>query len=526
MRFTVTVRWTDSPVVPGTTYTYRIVAVNPFGSSEAQEVSISVDPLIKPMEALRPEMQKVVLGDSKNIIPLSDLLQNYENNYNRSVLEILSVNIDGGASVRIEGENALIDSSRMSYELEGKTVNLEYTVHIAGEPLNDIFTTTVHMQLELVAPAVETIKEEELLEPVTGFIYDNRSDLERKMRLYEPPSPREIFEKWGRISNSEYFEDGKDAESSKNTNGDGADYALKWQLHENQDETYLEYTKNSVYAGFVSPDGEESDNFTLEATVSSKDDDNDTIGLIVAFFRDGKSSYILEAARSQGSSSGENFIEPREGWGLIVRRLSPDAENPEIGDVLWIRQLNVGGVMSRGWKDTRSRIKVVRSGDKVTITTTDWNDENNYVPGSVIAVNLRSDPELSRFRGPQKFGYFTASQERTSFRNIVLDGGVIQDKLFYLDPDTGESEVWWYDQSFNRWIPMAGADIQGVLGYPLEITNPETGETFLIERKGFRRGRWEDWQKLWDKWNRWDRGNLDNHNRRDIRNRNGEAPGN
>ncbi|RKX77434.1 MAG: hypothetical protein DRP60_06455, partial [Spirochaetes bacterium] len=260
-----------------------------------------------------------------------------------------------------------------------------------------------------------------------------------------------------------------------------------------------------------SSEGEESDQFTLEATVSSKDDDNDTIGLIIAFHREGDSSYILEAARSQGSSSGKMFIEPREGWGLIVRRLSPDAENPEIGDILWIRQLNVGGVSSQGWKNSSSRIKVVRSGDRVTISTTDWNDENNYVPGSVIDVDLNSDPALSRFSGPQKYGYFTASQERTSFRDIVMNGGVIQDKLFYLNPETGESEIWWYDRSFRRWIPMAGVDIQGLLGYPLEVTNPETGETYLIERRGFRRGRWEDWRNLWEKWDRW--------NVRDIRGR-------
>ena len=35
------------------------------------------------------------------------------------------------------------------------------------------------------------------------------------------------------------------------------------------------------------------------------------------------------------------------------------------------------------------------------------------------------------------------------------------------------------------------------------IKNPETGETYLIERRGFRRGRWEDWRNLWEKWDRW-----------------------
>ena len=498
-----TVSWTDSPVVPDTLYTYRIVAVNDFGPSDSQDYSITVDPLISAITASQYKPAPLILGDSGNTITLSELLRGFENRLNRSVLEVLKVSAGGGAEARIEGGNVVIDTSQMPYELEGQTVSLEYVVHIAGEPLNETYSTTASIQMELMAPAVETITEDELLEPVTGFIYDNRTDLERKMRLYEPPGPQEIFENWGRVSNSEYFNDGEDARAAKDKKGDEADLALMWKLKTDHDETYLEYSRNSVYAGFVSSEGEESDQFTLEATVSSKDDDNDTIGLIVAFLRDGDSSYVLEAARSQGSSSGNTFIEPREGWGLIVRRLSPDAENPEIGDVLWIRQLNVGGVSSQGWKNSSSRIKVVRSGDRVTISTTDWNDENNYVPGSVIDVDLNSDPELSRFSGPQKYGYFTASQERTSFKDIVLNGGVIQDKLFYLNPETGESEVWWYDRSFKRWIPMAGVDVQGLLGYPLEVTNPETGETYLIERRGFRRGRWEDWRNLWEKWDRW-----------------------
>jgi hypothetical protein len=501
-----TVCWTDSPLEPGKTYKYRIAAVNLFGASDQPECVITVNPLIVEIETSERGSRDITLGVSDNTIPISDLLHGFENNFNRSVLEVVSVKAGNGISAGISGGDIIIDVSEMPYELEGQNVSLEYTVHIAGEPLNDTFSTKAVLELRLAAPAVEKIAEEDLLDPVVGFIYDNRSDLERKMRVYDPPGPREIFENWGRVSNSDFFDNEKDAESPKNKNGDSASLALEWELNTEGDETYLEYPKNSVYAGFVCPDGEESEHFTLEATVSSEDDDNDTIGLIVAFLKEGDSTYILEAARSQGSSSGDTYIEPREGWGLIVRRLSPDAGNPEIGDVLWMKQLNVGGVNSRGWNSVRSRIRVVRDGNRVIVSTTDWNDENNYVPGSEISVDLRSVPELSRFTGPRKYGYFTASQEQTSFRNIFLDSGVIQDKLFYIDPETGASEVWWYDRSFKSWIPVAGADIQGVLGYPLEVTNPETGKTFLIERRGFRRGRWKDWRELWEKWNT--RGNL------------------
>lgn len=499
------VSWTDTPIVPGTEYTYRIAALNDFGESEYREVSIVVDPpILGPVEA-EARVIDLVLGDSGNLIPVDLLLDGFNNTFNRSDLEILSVFINGEEVVaRLDNGNVVVDASALPYESEGEELILEYTVHIAGEPINETYSSTGSARLRLVAPEVEEIIEEDLLPPVQGFIYDNRNDMERKMRLYEPPEPQEIFDTWGRLSNHMYYRNGDDAESSVNRKGDEADMALLWKLKQDSDGSYVEYARNSVYAGFVSPDGEESENFTLEATVSSKDDDDDTVGLIVAFLRDGDSNYVLEAARSQGSTSGDDYVEPRQGWGLIVRKLSAGDDKPEIGEVLWSRQLNVGGTKSDGWKNSRTRIKATRNGETVTISATDWDDEGNYVPGSVISVNLRSERVLSRFLGAQKFGYFTASQERTSFRDIELNGGVIQDKLFFLDPDTGESEVWWYEKNSKRWILMAGTEIQGVLGYPLEITNPETGETYLIERKGYRRGRWQDW---WDRWNQWDRFN-------------------
>lgn len=504
-----TVSWTDSPQVPGTVYTYRIIAVNAFGESEAHEISIKVDPLIRGPAEPESRVSNLILGDSENIMPLTLLLEGFDNMLNQSGLEILSVTIEGGASVRIEHCIVIIDASSLPYELEGEEIVLGYTVHIIGEPLNDTYSTDGMLRLLLTAPEVEEIAEDDLLEPIQGFVYDKHCAMERKMFLYEPPDPQEIFDNWGRLSNHAYFSNGEDAETSKIKRGDEADMALLWKLKKDEEGSYIEYARNSVYAGLVSPDGQESEKYTLEATVTSKDDDDDTVGIIVAFLRDGNSNYVLEAARSQGSSSGEDNVEPRQGWGLIVRRLSPEVDKPEIGDVLWSRQLNIGGVKSDGWKNTRSRIKVVRNGDRVTISTTDWDDEGNYVPGSVIDVNLGSEHQLARFTGPRKFGYFTASQERTSFRDISMNGGVIQDKLFYLDPETGESEVWWYDTYSKRWIRMMGTDIQEVLGYPLEITNPDTGETYLIERRGYRRGRWQDWRNRWDEWNRQDRRDED-----------------
>ena len=128
-----------------------------------------------------------------------------------------------------------------------------------------------------------------------AFIFDDPAALERKMRLYQPPDPGEVFETWSMVSNDRFYGNREEAEESRRSRGDEADLALSWKLKEDEDGPYLEYARNSVYAGFVTPEGEESDRFTLEATVTSKDDDDDSVGLIVAFLRDGEHYSVDEA---------------------------------------------------------------------------------------------------------------------------------------------------------------------------------------------------------------------------------------
>jgi len=122
------------------------------------------------------------------------------------------------------------------------------------------------------------------------------------------------------------------------------------------------------------------------------------------------------------------------------------------------------------------------------VSATDWNDVDTYRSGSTLSVDLSSDLELRRFSGTGKYGYFVASQERSSFRDILMEGGAVKDMLFYVDPDSGESEVWQYDSDRGQWKRMSGTGIQDVLGYPLEITNPDTGETYLLGRHQYRKG--------------------------------------
>jgi hypothetical protein len=126
----------------------------------------------------------------------------------------------------------------------------------------------------------------------------------------------------------------------------------------------------------------------------------------------------------------------------------------------------------------------VRSGNSVTISTTDWDDEGNYVPGPVISVDLGSDRQLVRFMAARNKAVFGTSRWTAASYRI-------------------KCSIWIRKPA----CLMSGTVIQGVIAYPLEITNPETGETYLIERRGYHRGRWQD---RWNRWSQWDQSNSDN----------------
>ena len=309
------VSWTDEPVEPGRDYIYRIIALNEFGESAAENVEVSTMSAVVPPDEIPMIDEEVIIGTDDNQIPLIRLLAGFRNTYDAAVLEIVDASLSGGGSARIDGRFLVVDVSDLPYESEGEELQLDFSVHIAGRPLNDTYTVPGSAILVLSAPELEIIEEDDLLVPVKAFVYDDMADLKLKMRLYDPPDPEEIFNSWGRISNQEFYRDGDDAEELKGSKNDTAGMAAWWKLKNDNEGSYIEYARNSVYAGLVCPDGEESDHYTMEATVSSKDDDDDVIGLIVAYLRDGDENFVLEAARSRGASSGRQLSRTRSGLG-------------------------------------------------------------------------------------------------------------------------------------------------------------------------------------------------------------------
>ncbi len=287
------------------------------------------------------------------------------------------------------------------------------------------------------------------LPPIEALIYATNTGVQEAIANgYTPPTVADIFNTWPRFDGAQYFAN-KDSASGQ---------SLDWQLLANPDRILMP-TNTGLGCGFLSP--ETFDNYTFEATLFSDNADNDQIGLVIAFFRDGAVNKTLAAIRTKAGQG------PDLGWGLIYSEDGPFAPT-------WvINNIDVGGVAG-GWDSQKTRIKIQRQGDAITCYTTNWNDENNYQVSSKIELDLNSDARLSVFKGKKPYGYYTHSQPNSTYLDVAFTGGMDATKLYDI-----EGNVLW--QYIDGTWTNTGTTIQEDLGYVRDCTNPETGITYLIK---------------------------------------------
>ncbi len=188
---------------------------------------------------------------------------------------------------------------------------------------------------------------------------------------------------------------------------------LSWSF--NSSTNIISTTVNSRnYIGFVSPN--KFENYELSANLSSTNNDDDTIALVIAYVRNSTSgeTYTLSATRTQGGNT------PSNGFGIMYNIGQSDAQ-------LFSSNLSVGGVYrnsagGNGWSNRYSRVQVIRNGDIIKVMASSWNSDI-LETSSLIELDLNSDPKLAVFKGPQKYGYAAFSQQNSTFTNISFSAG-------------------------------------------------------------------------------------------------------
>jgi hypothetical protein len=283
---------------------------------------------------------------------------------------------------------------------------------------------------------------------------DNDSSVSTMINTNTPPSVQDIFDTWARTDGSAYY--------TNKTVASGQ--ALDWQLLSNPDRILMP-TNTSLGNGFISPD--QLDTYTFEATVRSDSIDDDRIGLIAAFTRSTGQNEELIITRTQGGAP------PSNGWGAqYVSNGEPHG---------WIiHDVNIDGVNKngysgdkQGWNNRYSRIRIERNGDIIKAWCSNWNSEV-IREDSLITIDLNSDSRLHKFKGPQSYGYYTYSQDNSTYLDVKLKGAVDLGSIF----DTTNGNYYYSDGGAYSTV---NSTIQQEIGYINRIVNPLNFQTSIIQ---------------------------------------------
>ena len=396
--------------------------------------TVTMTVVAEPPIVANADTYEVVQG-AQLFVVAPDLADNDEDGEGRP-LTVLSIANAVGGTIEKSGDNITFTSTGYA----GDPAGFEYIVQ------NDLGTSATGSVYITVTP----------LPPIEAYIYHDSNLLDDKLGDYQPPSVQDIFDSWGRFGGNNFYEN-KDVQGISSN-------AAAWQFLTDPDRVSMPLNV-TPYNGFVSPD--KLENYTFEATLSSPDGDNDTIGLVIAFVREGGTNYSLIAVRNTSGTF------PNVGWGVCYVEGS---SGYSYSDATWLIDSKSVGGASGSWAGKQTRVKIERNGDIVKAYTTNWNDVDTYQASSEIVIDLDSDPRLSKFKGAQSYGYMTYSQPDSTYLSVQIGGGLDVSKIY----NANNAQVWEYIQG-SGWTLLA-TTVQQELGFVREVTNPETGDTYLIRQ--------------------------------------------
>lgn len=174
--------------------------------------------------------------------------------------------------------------------------------------------------------------------------------------------------------------------------------------------------------GFVSPNS--YTDYVFEVQLSSTDSDDDYIGIVFGYALDGNGRpHTLTAGRTPGSNTGTMkglFGVAYDYYNADVIDLGSTNGGLKWGDgvVDNTRVLINGKYPGWGSQGIGTRVRVARSGDVITLDTTDMNTSSPYVSTAQVVVDLNSNPALSIFKGSSPIGYCCLSQNSATWATI------------------------------------------------------------------------------------------------------------
>lgn len=316
-----------------------------------------------------------------------------------------------------------------------------------------------------------------VLADIQGYIFDTSAEATAFRGSNVPPSQATVFNTWDRSSGmSLYYPGGVGA------TGDAA----AWTFQTNPDRI-VQPNNTASYESFISPDM--YSDYEMEATLYSSDIDDDIIGLVAAGIRlNGTTNLQLMLLHSANGLAHPTTGAAATSWnhGFHLLGATPADTAPftpkQVGAIRTGGGLDGGG---NGWNGGYVRVRVVRRGNVITATCSDWQvsraaaNSASLLASSELVLDMATVPELAPLLTSARYGYTTVSQAGATYYDVAFSGGL--DKTKVVDLQTGQ--VWKYNFTTAAW-ELSANTIQQELGYVREITNPETGETYVITEDG------------------------------------------
>lgn len=246
-------------------------------------------------------------------------------------------------------------------------------------------------------------------------------------------------------------------------------------------------TNSATLIGVVSL--ETYEDYDLTVRVYSTDNDDDTIAITAAFYKDPVTGaeHTITVARSPGGNSGM--------WRLMYNfaQGSPREKILEDGNrkVTWGN--NASGTLSRadsgyvnnnpGWgnmgafqgTDGSVLIRVKRTGNLIEAWTSHWATPSMLDEATKLSVDLTSNPALGVFVGGSSYGFSSFSQAWSHWDVITFTNP--KDAIF----DIAEKKT--YVHNGTTWIQSTDITFDSLPKNAI-LSNPETKKLFLNTHDG------------------------------------------
>lgn len=225
-----------------------------------------------------------------------------------------------------------------------------------------------------------------------------------------------------------------------------------WGYDDVNERIYL--TKNyNPYTGFISP--KKYSNYTLEATLSSINNDDDQIGLIIGFYKDPITGFehTLSVIRTLHQLSGQGNYSYVVTYNYGQNLTTSPNYNPTYASNS--EQILVDGTATApvpagatGWVGNNTRLRVERVNNVMAIKTSQFGG-SIIDDATLITLDLSTFPQLSMFMGSSEIGFSARSQKDAYFSNITFTGFV--DYIFW-DKENNTYETWEYNPDSSTYF--------------------------------------------------------------------------